>query len=928
LSTDQPTPPAPLAIKVVNGNLLFVAPPLMLGHYRSMVLTGTERVMDRLLGGALQTALALGCYPDRPGTAEVFVNTGTNPRNPLLPPRPQAVVVVGMGEEGGLDSEELATTVCQGVLAWAKRRSETRDPDASPFALAATLMGSGGTGMSAGQAARQVVQGVLRANERLGRLGKPGVGQLEFVELFLDRASEAWRALREQEGAAAGRWKLQEVIDSGPGALHRPLDASYRGAAYDMIAAKSVRGEDGASAVAFVLDTKRARTEVHAHSAQVALIRALVAGGANHQSTDPEIGRTLFRLLVPVELEPFLAGSTETLLEVDGGTAGLPWEMLTASESDSDDGGPPWAIRAKLLRKLQTRNFRPQVVHGDDALALVIGEPICPPAYARLPGARAEASAVADCLEANLGFGQVRREFSPRPDDVGPNFRRVMNAIQARDWRIIHITGHGEAPREATATAPASSGGVVLSEGFFGPAEVESLRAVPELVFVNCCYLAKRDPHQLLDEEPATGADRPRFAGSMAEALIGLGVRCVIAAGWAVKDDGAAEFATTFYQRLTTGSRFIDAVAEARSAARLKGGNSWAAYQCYGDPDWTLKRKESDTPAEPPPPDVTFAHVASPTALILALETLTVTSRYVHKEPARLRASLAHLEERFGPRWGSMGSVSDAFGAAWAECDRVRAIDWYRRAVAANDGGASLRAAEQLGNLRARVAEEAVADPRKRGSDPAAALEGARGEIRGALDLLRAVNAVQPSIERESLCGSAWKRLAMVELLAEAPDQAQQAIAGMKEAYLRAEALARQKGDPDLYYPALNGMVAELIVDGARDGWTGFAPDRLAEVQTSLEKRTQNAPDFWSFVSLIDLRLYQAIAGSRLASERTEIEGLYQQLHERVRSSRDWASVRDQVRFLLSARRSWANAEQSALQALLERLDGFAAEPP
>jgi hypothetical protein len=42
------------------------------------------------------------------------------------------------------------------------------------------------------------------------------------------------------------------------------------------------------------------------------------------------IGRTLFKLLVPLEMEPFLGGTTEMQLEVDGGTAGIPWEYSKA----------------------------------------------------------------------------------------------------------------------------------------------------------------------------------------------------------------------------------------------------------------------------------------------------------------------------------------------------------------------------------------------------------------------------------------------------------------------------------------------------------------------------------------------------------------------------------------------------------------------
>ena len=40
-----------------------------------------------------------------------------------------------------------------------------------------------------------------------------------------------------------------------------------------------------------------------------------------------------------------------------------------------------------------------------------------------------------------------------------------------------------------------------------------------------------------------------------------------------------------------------------------QGGNTWAAYQCYGDPNWTL-RLIADRPRALTPPDVEFAAVA------------------------------------------------------------------------------------------------------------------------------------------------------------------------------------------------------------------------------------------------------------------------------------------------------------------------------
>ena len=64
----------------------------------------------------------------------------------------------------------------------------------------------------------------------------------------------------------------------------------------------------------------------------------------------------------------------------------------------------------------------------------------------------------------------------------------------------------------------------------------------------------------MLSSDALPGFDRAAFAATIARELIELGVRCVVAAGWAVNDRLAAVFATTFYDQLLYGQRFIDAV--------------------------------------------------------------------------------------------------------------------------------------------------------------------------------------------------------------------------------------------------------------------------------------------------------------------------------------------------------------------------------
>ena len=184
------------------------------------------------------------------------------------------------------------------------------------------------------------------------------------------------------------------VPDTGVGAT---VDATF-----DPLLQAAVRptsatwhGRPDGESIAYTLDTKRARTEIRAQPVQKALLQSLIGEAADDSSQDLSIRRTLFRLLVPVDLQPFLTGRTDAQFEVDSGTAGIPWELLddATSERSSD---PPWAIRTKLLRKLRTTEFRAQVADADaEASVLVIGEPECDPTYyPPLLGAQREALAV------------------------------------------------------------------------------------------------------------------------------------------------------------------------------------------------------------------------------------------------------------------------------------------------------------------------------------------------------------------------------------------------------------------------------------------------------------------------------------------------------------------------------------------------------
>lgn len=900
---------ARLRVEVLNADLSFVGQPLMIGHYRSLALTGTERVVDELVGGALSRALALGLYPESIGSHQVFANRRTDPANPWRLPRPASVIVLGLGDEGALRETELARAVMLGVLAHAQRAAEDGAAAAVPLEMAATLLGSGGMGMTPGAAARAIARGAHEANQRLARAGSPQVGRLTLVEMYLDRATDAWGGLRMLAASLSGQLEVAPVIAQGPGALRRQLDSNYRSAGYDLVSV--VGAADGR--LEYTLDSRRARSEVRAHMTQAGLVMELVARAATDSDDDPQLGRTLFQLLVPPELEAFLAAGEPTVLELDDTTAAIPWELLDSGPAPGDADRRPWAIRSRLLRKRRATRFRtsPRDALADDAV-LVIGEPVAPPeTYAPLPGALAEAEAVASRLAASLGPERITALQHP-------DAPAVINALFGRDFRIVHVAGHGEPPIEGNPR------GVVLSGGtFLGAREIESMRTVPELVFVNCCHLAK-----VSGEMAPRSFDRSGFAAGVAEALIGVGVRCVVAAGWAVEDGPAKAFAEAFYGALLDGDTFIEAVAAGRTEAWRADpeGKTWAAYQCYGDPQWTYQRRVGDAQQAAPAAAAGGDDVASPVALALLLEHLASRGAQAGVRGGVWAARLRALESRFASRWGSMGAVAEAFAVAWQAVGGTdEAIEWFERAVAAADGSASLRAQEQLANQLARRAWSRAGVA---GAD-AAAVDAARAAIDRALHLLDALLGVQPTRERLALRGSALKRLGQIEQRHGRRRAADAAFERAVDAYLRAETLAREAGDPDVFYPALNGMAIEFVRRGGEAGWAGFDPHRIDFVRSALQQRMRTDPDFWSAVGLVELAVLEALARRRMAADEAALVAGFEDVHARIAATGPWGSVADQAEFLVERLLAGPpDAERDAAARLLAKVRAHAGRGP
>ena len=905
----------PLQLTVRNDDLRFIRQPLLLGHQSSMQLTGSERAVDQLLGGSLQLALQSGVYPVMPGQYQVFVNQQQNPANLLSYPKPLAAIVVGLGDEGELTPEIIRHTVQTGVIGYCLQQ----DRQTTEVELAVTILGSGGI-LSVNQAAQALVQGVLDANEKLQQLAMQHqnrpiarISKLLIVEQFHNRALEAWHTLQEWiKLNPALPLELAAQLTNGNNSVSQPVEGHYRGVNYDLLRIcarplyqQSVAANPDNTAMPcyllleYALFTRRARSELYYKEIQVPQIRELLRSAEHSGYFDQTLAKTLFQLILPHELKASLGASGELVLELDNNTAWIPWELLVegAAQRNQIEPGGGRTFASSMLRKLRLREFRRQPLASLSDKILVIGEPLVDKSVPALPGAAREAQQVA-----NLFATGSHLLLNSSSSDI-------FKAAFSHDWQIIHLAGHGLYSQPEQGELSCSKTGMLLqNEIVFGPAEFESMPHAPELVFVNCCELGKTE-----QSAPARYRD---FAANVGEQLIRNGVRCVVVAAWAVADRAAEAFAGKFYQALLNHMTFAEAVRAGRKAAfeAAPQDNTWAAYQCYGDPAWRLCDTGVTDDLETPP-------LASPHELLLTLEQLLAQAAYASSDEQKslqiqLQAVLCHCCSS----WLEQGKVAEQIAQCWkAAGNEEQALHWFNKAVKASDGTASFVAREQQLNLQVRQS-----------TNDEAKLNSASQQLQQLIDLA-------PTAERYSLLGSAWKRQLILsdqklpELSSGKTSKSQQnshkteqllALEKMAVAYQQAVQLETKNS----YYPLSQLYLAKLRLHWMDNKQNAPSEEDWQKLQQLYLQQAEQEADFWNHVGPIEARIWQAMQQQRLHSTLTAVSAQLHELQLRVSSVNLWQSVYDTAQFIGKAyllhiqQHSIAGAEKAAVDQLTQLL--------
>jgi tetratricopeptide (TPR) repeat protein len=879
-------------VTVACGHLAFARYPVLVGHYRGDTFAGTEAMLDRVLEKRLTERRKMSLYPGPIATSTVVLDSSA---------RPPGAVVVGLGEAADLAAGPLRRTLRHGVLAFAAvrldqiRSKEDASNDDSSLRLSALLIGAEEGGLDRPKCVQSLLQAVSEAHWFLGNLGLAiRLDELEIIELYQDRAYATWRAIEavlNTDGTLYSSFKLNDKLRR-PAGSRRNAPIGLGSTGWQPIQITMLDDSNGDSNLSFTIGGGLARVDAQTIAANLELVAPLVRRTSRatvDDSTRNSPGRALFELLWPTLLKNQSLDERPRRLTLDQRSAAFPWELLDDRRpwlSDAELEREPSAVRAGMVRQLLQTQFR----EADDPprgrpKALVIGDPRAAPmeGFIELKGAQAEARGVSALLDGSYEVTSLIGE------DTGVD--EISRQLFTEAWGIIHISAHGVLNQSIVGPdgTRRKRTGVVLGDGVvLSPSAFAKLPVRPAIAFINCCYLGSMD----LD-------GRPEFAANVAIELMKLGARCVIAAGWAVKDDDAKIFSEEFYRAMLGGDSFGNATLRARRAAYFGGvarSNTWGAYQCYGDPDYRLPTVKASTPDEQP----NFVAVAE---AVEAAQRVRDDANIWLSRDSKLEARLIEIEV-FSESWLQSGSAElrVALAEAWGELGNFdKAIAYYEAAVSGEDASFKLTAVEQLTNFRVRKTVASLRSAAAGARDHAAAIKG----IEFQLGFIEALNhTLGDSSERLSLQGGYWKRAAQIHALAqaEAPDgsvaeaDASAAVSDALKKMAECYGVAACTHGKDRPYPRLMACNAR-VCEAVREGTNGDEALRQ-ELAALANAELPPDPEFWDLIGLADLKMSQMILLSTDPSaDIVEIRDAYLRAYNYIGSPVKLGSVFEQLDF-------------------------------
>ena len=569
----------PISVTISHGDLFYAKYPLLAGHFEDDGILSAEKEINKNLGEALNYRHSLGIYPGPVGTNELFLSDQ---------PGFKGAVIIGLGKPENLTSSELTKTVEQGVCKYLlnfKNDASLKSKSVSNIqttGISSLIIGGGYGGLKIENSLKGILQGVHNANQKMRNLNlknTPQIENVEFVELFEDSAVAALYSLSRIEKQETRSFRIlmeEKKLHTLLGSKKRiPNEISTDW--WNRITVKKVENSDTDKTVrclTFSASTSRAYEKEIELISTPALMEGTIKGMSTNNRWTPQSAKAIFELLIPNDFKEQLKRHGNISWILDTYTAEYPWELLLDEVSDTR----PLCVASGMIRQLSTQNYNQVIKSTPKNNALIIADPDLKGFASQLPGALKEGQQLAAKL-AEQGINTTT-SYKGTSDEI-------IEKLFCNEYRIIHLSGHGIFNEDQSK----GSGMVIGNNMFLSTREIRQMSTAPELVFVNCCHIGK-----ISGVAEELYQQRYKLAANIGTQLIENGVRCVIAAGWAVDDSAALEFANVFYDRILSGYTFGDSVSEARKSvfAKYSNTNTWGAYQCYGDPFYRFEQRRQE----------------------------------------------------------------------------------------------------------------------------------------------------------------------------------------------------------------------------------------------------------------------------------------------------------------------------------------------
>jgi tetratricopeptide (TPR) repeat protein len=947
-----------LKVSVLHGDLRRAAHPVAVGHYDGDGIVSAEKYIDTLLDDALSRRFEMRLYPGPVGTAEVIL---TPPGLPI-----KGAMVIGLGDVGNINLEAVrlgvATAALRRALAEIERPAENGGEPRSA-AFSSLMIGTyGGHALSVKDSISAIIQGAMQANQILHERGlwdRVRIDEVEIVELYEDIAIQAVHVLHEMEEkppidfadrvkvkvdppilkpGEGGRYQrppsqfdaywwrriqitgAKKASQSGNGQMFagtlptlqlrselenaelqyldsllaeasrspekRKLAAAYL---HQFLSTNNRQEDDDGGGLEFLVLTDRARAEGTMQATERRKVDWLVKTAMRDTRSDKDLAVLLYELLVPNDLK---TQAENVVLLVDREAARYPWELMT-ERSRLDE---PLVTRIGLLRQFKTTDYRPNPQPSRGQNALVIGDPVGT-GLVELKGAQQEATAVAKKLE------DARYKVKTLIKKGGET---ILKELFAREYQILHIAAHGI----FNAERPDQSGIVLEGGQLLTTREITNLRTVPDLVFINCCHLGEMERKIILSNEYPH-----RLAASVAEELIRMGVRTVVAAGWAVDDGAATTFADEFYKQMLTGECFGNAVLIARkkTCKEHRATNTWGAYQCYGNPGFRLNNQIGGRWGD----GQGLYSRREYRDQLKSIAQMPDVERPDRNQ--KLRRQLVEMRKNISPQMLD-GEVLTDFGDAWyALGDFNQTIRFYREAIEKEDAKVSIRGVERLANFECRYAEKLlrqtnpVSDnaklstrtktPVKEEFDPNDLLREAERRLDWLLTL-------DKTPERLALKGRIYKTKALL-----ASANKNERLAHLKTAKNFYKA-GYDESNGTNFYLCLNLIACRLLIN-EKNGLDAL----LDACEQRARKDRERRDDFWTRVAVPDVALLRHLVKGDLKQKQNAMLKSYREAFATGPRMNEADTVLTQMDFLITMMKSeGTSTKERSLAASIEAI--------